>query len=566
MATALDTQSVLDLVDKRISALETFALQHRLPKGTLSLPPLSSTSRKYTTTRALYNALDSSVVKIQNVADKLPRNISYGRSHIQAKVIDYDPGELFMRNVRDTVAKLVGVTEQMSRMKVNERDSIKQKSLAIVHEQMKYVELSMVEESKIISQASRMAKPTNEKVLKQQCQQLIELTTEISDLKYDMDNKCKLYDHVMVLGDLAAALGWILSPTPLKFIREYKNIIENLNSNILANYIELGCNPIHSLFAETLNHLIGLMTEYIEKEHPAGLRWNYAQGSIPLGYKRAQRKLTKFSHPIGDCLTIIDSSVTEFVIVSQSLGGAMAEVAPYIKSTFEEMCNVIEAAANKPKPKGWGESVSPAANRVGDDVKISADLKMLLMAIQNELVFVDNVIINVKSGEKFYEHCEALKEFVLCFQWTSATTQKMSPVGYIIGIENVVQLYLDKILKQYGPRVKKPTPTAGSQHKACVMFDDSDTYVRRLHAKWVQCVKNMIVQLKEYVKLHHPNELMFDTGRSRKSVDDIFRNTSVTKKLQDLKLKSSAKKWKRDYVVKTNRAGGKKTVMAWVRA
>lgn len=97
MTPALDTQSVLDLVDKRISALETFALQHRLSNGTLS--------------------------------------------HIQNKVIDYDPGELFLRTVRNTLAKLTGITEKMSRMKTGDRD-IKQKSVAISHEQMKYVYLS----------------------------------------------------------------------------------------------------------------------------------------------------------------------------------------------------------------------------------------------------------------------------------------------------------------------------------------------------------------------------------------------------------------------------------------
>lgn len=557
-----DTQSALDLVDKRISALESFALQHRLPKGTLSLPPLTST-RKYATTRALYNALDSSIVRIQNIADALPRNISYGRSHIQAKVIDYDPGELFMSMLRDTLAKLVGITTEMTKT-IKPDGGIRKKSIDIVHEQMELLSQSIEEESKIISQASRMAKPPSDKVLKKQCEKLIEYTTEISDLKYDMDNKCKMYDHSMVLGDVAAALGWILSPTPLKFIREYKNIIETLNSNILANYIELGCNPIHSLFAENLNQLTSIIAEYIEKEHPAGLRWNYAQGSIPLGYKRAQRQVTKFSHPIGDMLSMIDQSVYDFVIASGELGGVVEQVAPYIKSTFDELCNVIEAAASKTKPKGW-DTISPRAT-VGDDIKISADLKMLLIAIQNELIFVDNIISKVQPDEPMFEHCQVIKEFVLAFQWTSATTQKMSPVGYIIGIEDVVHLYLDKVIERYGPKSQNLNTLKNPRLLARVKFDESDTYKRRLHLAWVNAVKHMLVQLKDYVKLHHPNELMFDTGRSRKSVDDIAKNASLSKQLEELRIKSTAKKWKRQQVVKTTRSGKKKSVLSWVKA
>lgn len=41
----------------------------------------------------------------------------------------------------------------------------------------------------------------------------------------------------------------------------------------------------------------------------------------------------------------------------------------------------------------------------------------------------------------------------------------MSSVGYIIGIENVVHLYLNKVLKQYGRRLSKISPDHNPEHK-----------------------------------------------------------------------------------------------------
>ena len=129
-------------------------------------------------------------------------------------------------------------------------------------------------------------------------------------------------------------------------------------------------------------------------------------------------------------------------------------------------------------------------------------------------------------------------------QWCTATLQKMSPVGYIIDIESVTLLYVDKLEKDYA---------------------SDDKYINRLHRAWAASVRKMLDELKEYVKLHHPNELMFDSRRTRKSVDGIIRSVSLTNQLKDLKIKSSSSKWKRGTTTRATGRGARRSVNTWVK-
>ncbi len=58
------------------------------------------------------------------------------------------------------------------------------------------------------------------------------------------------------------------------------------------------------------------------------------------------------------------------------------------------------------------------------------------------------------------------------------------------------------------------------------------TYRARVHHEWVESVRKMLVELKEYVRTHHPNELMFDTGRSRRSFEEIRKKKTLTNQIQ----------------------------------
>lgn len=507
-------------VEQSILGLESFAVKHRLQNK--QLPPLPA-PRKFRNIRALYNAIDATLVRIENIAATLPRNVSYGRSHIQAQVIDYNPGEAFLKKLSDPVQKLKQAAVEISNLK-NEFGP----SAATILEQTTLFETSIKAEAEVIAKASKMAKPSNPTTLKKECEPLIEASSEVSDLKYEVNVRSKLHDHAMALGDAAAALGWIVSPASLKHVREYNHIVNNLSSNILASYIELGCNPVHSDFAEALNAILAILVEYVEKEHPAGLRWNYAQGATPQGYRRAQRNLRKDSHPIGDFYRLMHGALTEFILVSRELGGPLIKVSEFTLGVYEELAKAIETASSRTRPQG----------------NQSAELKMLLVSVQNETTPIIETLDAVEEGNRFSLHCAAFREFINSVQWCSATMQKMSPVGYIIDIERVTLLYLRKVDEEHA---------------------QGDFYRHRLHKAWTNSIRNMLLELKDYVKNHHPNELMFDTQRTRKSVDALVQSVSLTNQIKELKKKSTTTPWKKVAQSRMTVKGARKAVLTWVR-
>lgn len=519
LAAPVDAEASLEAVERKVRALELFAVNHRL--GGAALPALPN-PRVFRSERALYSAIDSAIVRVENIANALPKVITAGRSHIQAKLVDYDPGEAFQRQLAAPLAQLTEAATKIGKLGAEFGGAA-----ATVLEQTTLFEKSVLAEAKVISKASRMAKPASPAVLKEECEELIDASAEAAELKYDIDIRNPLHNHAIALSDASAALGWIVAPAALKHARDYKAIVNTLAEDILSRYIDLGCHPVHSDFAESLNAVMDALLKYVEKEHPAGLRWNYAAGATPAGYRRAQRNLRKDSHPIGDFYRLIHSGLTEFVVVSKELGGPLNECCPHLIGAYEETAKVIETASSRRRPHK----------------DTDAALRMLLMSVQHELTPLVRMLDKVPKKDRYSQHCETLREFLNVMQWCTATTQKMSPVGYIIDVESITVLYIDRLEKDY---ISK------------------DTYVSRLHLRWAHSLRKMLAELKEYVKLHHPNELMFDTQKSRKSVDAIMKDLSLTNQLAVLRNKSAAKKWVQGTVTRTVRGGKRANTRGWV--
>lgn len=518
---ASDVIPVTDLLDRKICVLEKFAIKHRLNGAELPVPP---PTRSYRNNRALYNAMEASLVKIENIAAALPRLASTGRSHIHAKLIDYDPGELFQKQLDPALTQLKKSAEQISKLGGEFGPAC-----ATIFEQVSLFEASVKAEASLISRASRMAKPIDPAVFKKECEVLVEASADAAELKYDIDVRSHLHNHGMALSDASAALGWVVAPVSLKHARDYKAIVKNLAEDILSRYIDLGCNPVHSDFAESLNAILDELVKYVEKEHPAGLRWNYAQGATPLGYRRAERNMRKDSHPIGDFYRLMHSGLTEFVLISKELGGVLSTIADYTLSTYEEMAKVIETASSRKRPKG----------------ETGGEIRMLLMSVQHEMTPLLATVENVPKSDKFAEHCAAFREFINSMQWCMATVHKMSPVGFIVDTEGVTLLYLNKLEKA-----------------VC----KGDGYVHNLHKKWIASIRQMLVELKEYVKLHHPNELTFDTQRTRKSVDGLVSKSSLGNQLKELRSKSKSSRWKHGTKMKLIAGKGRVSVRTWIRS
>lgn len=517
----LDVGDAVEAVDRKIQSLEACALK-RLAVGT-RLPVLDC-DKSFRSSRALFNAVDSTVLRLEKLAAALPRAAAEGRSHIQADLIDYDPGELFYERVEPSLSHIISAAQQISLL-TSEFGG----ACAVVREQAELLGACARAEATIISKAANMAKPHNPEALKQECEPLVDASADVSELKYDVEVRSPLHNHAMALADTAAALGWIVSPAPLKHVRDYKGIITSLTEAILASYIDLGCNAVHSDFAEALNCVTAAIVEYVTKEHPAGLRWNYASGATPLGYRRAEQKVDANAHPIGDFYKLIHSGVAKYYSCSREFGEAVAKQAEAVVGAYTQLAKAIEVASNKAQPAGAG----------------GGELRMLLMSVQHELTALDAVKEETQPNYRYIDHVNVTSEFISVMQWCTSTINKMSPVSFIIDIQGVTNLLLDKLVVAHAGPVLP-----------------NETYSISLHREWADAVRGMLTELLEYVKTHHRNGLMFDTRRSRKSMDDLNRRTTVTAQLEAVKNKSTAKKWRPGTAI-VFRQGRRKQVNAW---
>lgn len=498
----LDVGDSVEAVDRKLQSLEACALK-RLDAGQ-NLPPLPD-AKSFPSAKALYNAVDSTVLRLEKLAAALPRGATEGRSHIQADLIDYDPGELFYKRIEPALSQVIAAAQQISLL-TDEFGG----ACAVVLEQSELLGACVQAEATLISKAANMAKPQNPEAFKLECEPLVDASADVSELKYEVEIRSRLHNHVMALADTAACLGWVVAAAPLKHVRDYKGIITTLTESILASYIDLGCNAVHSDFAESLNLVTDALVDYVTKEHPAGLRWNYASGATPLGYRRAEQKVAADAHPFGDFYKLIHNGVAKYYTCSRELGGAVAKQADALLGAYQELAKAIEVASNKPPPAGTG----------------GGELRMLLMSVQHELTALEVIREETPSDYKYIDHVNCIREFISVMQWCTSTINKMSPVSFIIDIQGVTNLLLDKlIIAHAGPEIP------------------GEPYILSLHREWVSAVKDMLSELLEYVKMHHRNGLMFDSRRSRKSMDSLSRQTTITVQLEAIKAKSTSKKW-----------------------
>lgn len=500
--TALDAGDSVEALDRKLKSLEACALK-RLDVGE-DLPPLND-AKSFPSAKALYNAVDSTVLRLEKLAAALPRAATEGRSHIQADLIDYDPGELFYKRIEPSLSQVIAAAQKISLL-----DAEFGGACAVVLEQSELLGACVQAEATLVSKAANMAKPHHPEALKLECEPLVDASADVSELKYEVEIRSRLHNHVMALADTAACLGWVVAAAPLKHVRDYKDIITTSTESILASYIDLGCNAVHSDFAEALNLVSDALVDYVSKEHPAGLRWNYASGATPLGYRRAEQKIAADAHPFGDFYKLIHSGVAKYYTCSRELGGAVAKQADAIVGAYQELAKAIETASSKQPPSGTG----------------GGELRMLLMSVQHELTALDSVMVDIKPDYMYIDHVNCIQEFISVMQWCTSTINKMSPVTFIIDIQGVTQQLLDKlIIAHAGPEIP------------------GEPYVVALHREWVIAVKLMLAELLDYVKTHHRNGLMFDTRRSRKSMDDLSQRSTLAAQMKATRAKSTSTKW-----------------------
>mmetsp|Transcript_332 Transcript_332/g.574 ORF Transcript_332/g.574 Transcript_332/m.574 type:complete len:310 (-) Transcript_332:1842-2771(-) len=293
-------------------------------------------------------------------------------------------------------------------------------------------------------------------------------------------------------------LGWVTAPAAVTHVNEYTKVCVIFIDNILASFIELGCDPTHSDFAEAARAMVEEMASYVKKEHSAGLRWNYVKGSTPLGYKGAKIIIDESTHPLADFIELVDGPLERFLWVSQKFGSLLYRIAQCIEGAFIQQYEMIKRAAITKQEKTY----------VG--------LKLMFSGTMHEIQPIRGLAEGAPKDYKYVPHLTTMVEFSSMLTWP--IVESIPPVQLISDAEGAVRIFCDKILSQYG--------TASAFHE---------------HVEWTEAIKMLGRSFREYVTKHHAHGLSFDTKVEEIHVLSFMKKKEVAYRLAKLKEENAGK-------------------------
>jgi len=452
---------------------------------------------EFSTHKAMLNRLTAQVNKLEAVSVRVPRKKKELRTRLAADEAEDDPGEMFLARMKPKMSKL---SELCDRIGNDDND---------VSEQFEDFETAMEELSKLISYASTCAKPIDQGALRLACRKLIAAADEAVEYKEDVNARDPYKNHYESMAEAAASLGWVVSPAPVKHMTDYKRIVSIYTENILASYIELGCDEVHSEYSEALNTVVAELYDYVEQEHPAGLKWNYAKGSTPLGYKAARTLTMPNAHVLADFVELMDIQLEAYVYASEFLGGKIAEQARKLVDVFEQEYEMLQAAQRKPRPKGL------------------AEMKMLFTPTMHEIAAVMSVSDAAANDDRLSLHLRTVAEAVGVLTWP--VVLDITPLNYVVDIQSGLRTYFERFRLQYKP------PKGAAAHPTAAF-----------HLKWAHALRDLVVGVKTYVHVHHEHEMEFGTGHEKTEVRAALQKKEIKAALDQLKA-ANAKKRKKSW-------------------
>jgi len=501
MSEALDSAAVLHVAEWAVRSVAHIAATRAefadAKAAGLGRPAAVPAGKEPATSKALLNRLEAQANKLEAVSARVPRRKKEVRTKLAAEEAEEDPGAAFTARMAPAMERLSELCEKIGN---DEND---------VSEQFEDFETAMEELAKLISYASTVPKPVDQGALRLACRKLIAAADEAVEYKEDVKMRDPYKNHYESMAEAAASLGWVVSPAPVKHMSDYKRIVSIYTENILASYIELGCDPVHSEFSDALNALVAELHAYVESEHPAGLKWNYAKGSVPLGYKAARTLQVPNAHVLADFAALMDVQLEAYVAASEALGGRLRTQAHKLVDVFEQEYLMLQAAQRKVRPKGL------------------AEMKMLFMPTMHEIAAVMAVTDSAPRDDRLSLHLRTLAEAVGVLTWP--VVLDITPLNYVADIESGLRVYFEKFELQYAAPKGKP------EHPGAFF-----------HLAWAHALQRLVTAVKYYVHVHHEHEMEFGTGRTLAEVPDALRRQEVSVVLAELRAsiaKRRSKHW-----------------------
>ncbi|KAA8497210.1 hypothetical protein FVE85_0939 [Porphyridium purpureum] len=485
MSQALDTNAILHVATWGVSSLGEIA-KERLDKDTLD-GSFQVAARSHANAKALWNHWDASMNRLEELAKLLPRKKKQLRTRLAQDEVDYDPGERFLQIVGPTMEKLEDVCDTIA------------KKNDLIEDAFSDFEDAVDALAELIVYASRVPKPLDMNDLKTQCLPLISAINTVVEYKDDVKPRDPYLNHYVSIAEAASSLLWVISPTPVKHMNDFKRIVSIYTENILASYIELECDPIHSEYSQHLNDFMNILAEYVMREHGAGLKWNYTKGAVPLGYKAATALSVQNAHVLADFVLIREGSLQSVMYYSELIGGTLWKQMKSIDDVFKEEFKLICLAQTKQKPSSL------------------AELKMLFMPTMHEISAVMKVADETPMDDRCDQHVRIVREAVSVLTWP--VVEDITPLNYVVDIDSSLRPYYEKFQIYY-------SSAANNGH---------------VHLLWLNAVKRLMRDLRFYVHVHAEYALEFGVGHTTEEVPDALKKRELAYEVATLKKKNADK-------------------------
>lgn len=293
---------------------------------------------------------------------------------------------------------------------------------------------------------------------------------EVAVIAESVDPRGPLGNHCKALGESVAALGWVaVEEKATAFVGDMAGAGQFFLDKVKMGAKKTTTPDIHRAWATALETLYKELKAYVKEYHTQKLVWNPAKvfrtspGSDTIDVKD---NVTKDCDYVSAYKQLLSGPLVAYVAASKTLGGEVEEQAVAFAGAWEAEGKFLEKAISMEKPSDIQDMLSPIASKM-EEVGVVAE--------------------KVDPRGPLGPHCIAVKESIAALGWVAVEGKARAFVDEMVGAG---QFFLDKV--KVGAR-------KASNAEA--------------HKTWAKALETLFGDLKAYVKEHHPQKLMWNSGK-----------------------------------------------------
>eukprot|EP01120_Amphizonella_sp_Union-15-10_P014120 TRINITY_DN673_c0_g1_i1.p1 TRINITY_DN673_c0_g1~~TRINITY_DN673_c0_g1_i1.p1 ORF type:complete len:390 (+),score=94.41 TRINITY_DN673_c0_g1_i1:2-1171(+) len=291
-----------------------------------------------------------------------------------------------------------------------------------VADQAKLFKEAVEKEKQLIAKAATTKKPSQQE-LAGLLAPISEIMGKITEIK-EKNRGHKHFNHLNAVAEGTPALGWVsVEPTPAPFVSETIGSSEFWSNKILKDF--KGKDEEQVNWVKGFNGFLKGLVPYIKRYHTTGLAWStgaasggsITSGSAPIVGSSGSEK--EFSNLIADHLN-------SYYVISEKLGGPVAEQAKLFKQAVDKELELISKATKtkKPSPQELQTLLAPISDVMGKITEIK----------------------DKNRGNKYFNNLSTVAEGTPALGWVSVEPTPGPFVSETIGSS---EFWSNKILKDF---------------------------------------------------------------------------------------------------------------------